>query len=65
VQITGRNFASGATVRFGTAAATSVVVVSPTEIRATSPPGTGTADVVVTTTRGSSAVSAADRFTYQ
>jgi Tol biopolymer transport system component len=65
VQITGRNFASGATVRFGTAAATSVVVVSPTEIMATSPPGTGTADIVVTTTRGSSAVSPADRFTYQ
>ena len=65
VQITGRNFAPGATVRFGSAAATSVVVVSPTEITATSPPGTGTADVVVTTTRGSSAVSPADRFTYQ
>ena len=63
--ITGRNFAPGATVMFGSNRATGVVVVSSTEITATSPAGSGTVDVVVTTSRGSSAVSPADRFTYQ
>ena len=62
--ITGHNFAPGATVRFGSAAATNVVVRSSTSITATSPPGSGTVDVIVTTTRGSSAVSPADEFTY-
>jgi large repetitive protein len=38
VTLTGRNFASGATVTFGGAAATSVVVVSTTHITAKSPP---------------------------
>ena len=38
VTLTGRNFASGATVTFGGAAATSVVVVSATHITAKSPP---------------------------
>ena len=64
VTITGHNFAPGATVRFGSAAATNVVVRSSTSITATSPPGSGTVDVIVTTTRGSSAVSPADEFTY-
>jgi dipeptidyl aminopeptidase/acylaminoacyl peptidase len=65
VTITGRNFAAGATVMFGSAAATDVVVVSSTKITATSPAGSGTVDVVVTSPRGSSAVSPADQFTYQ
>ena len=65
VTITGHGFVAGARVRFGPAAATQVVVHSPTSITATSPAGTGTVDVVVTTSRGTSATSAADRFTYQ
>jgi TolB protein len=65
VTITGHGFVAGARVRFGTAAGTNVVVHSPTSITVTSPAGTGTVDVVVTTSRGTSATSAADRFTYQ
>ena len=63
--ITGRGFVAGAKVRFGPAAATHVVVTSSTSITATSPAGTGTVDVVVSTSRGTSATSAADQFTYQ
>jgi hypothetical protein len=66
VTITGHGFVAGARVRFGSAAATHVVVHSPTSITATSPAGSpGTVDVVVTTSRGTSATSPADRFTYQ
>jgi TolB protein len=65
VAITGHGFVAGAKVRFGSAAATKVVVHSLTSITATSPAGTGTVDVVVTTSRGTSATSGADRFTFQ
>jgi Tol biopolymer transport system component len=65
VTITGHGFVAGARVRFGSAAATHVVVHSLTSITATSPAGTGTVDVVVTTSRGTSATSASDRYTFQ
>jgi IPT/TIG domain len=65
VTITGHGFVAGATVRFGAAAATNVVVHSSTSITATSPAGNGTVDVVVTTTRNTSATSAADRFSFR
>ena len=64
VTITGTNFASGATVSFGTSAATGVTVVSTTSITATSPSGTGTRNVTVTTADGTSATSGADLFSY-
>ena len=49
VTITGTNFASGATVTIGGAAATNVVVVSTTQITATTPAGSaGPATVTVT-----------------
>ena len=49
VTITGANFAAGATVTFGGAAATNVVVVSGTQITATTPAGSaGAATVTVT-----------------
>ncbi len=64
VTITGTNFFVPATVNFGVTPAGSVVVDSQTQITAISPPGTGTVDVTVTTTGGTSAISAADRFTY-
>jgi CSLREA domain-containing protein len=64
VTITGTNFASPATVTFGTAAATKVVVVNPTTITATSPAGTGAVNVTVTTPGGTSATSSLDLFTY-
>ncbi len=64
VTITGSGFAAGATVDFGTAAATGVTVQSPTSITAVSPPGSGTVDVTVTTAKGTSPTGSADRFTY-
>jgi hypothetical protein len=65
VTITGTNFTGATSVRFGGAAATSLTVISATSITTTtSPAGTGTVDVVVTNPSGSSATSAADRFTY-
>ena len=51
-------------VRLGGRDATSSSTRRPS-ITATSPAGTGTVDVVVTTSRGTSATSAADQFTYQ
>jgi Tol biopolymer transport system component len=65
VTITGRNFGPAATVMFGSARATNVRVTSGTSITARSPAGSGTVDVTVTTSRGTSATSSADRFTYQ
>ena len=56
VTLTGQNFASGATVTFGGAAATSVVVVSATQITAKTPPhAQGTVNVVVTNLDGQNA----------
>ncbi|HEX4171753.1 MAG TPA: IPT/TIG domain-containing protein [Acetobacteraceae bacterium] len=49
---------------FGASAATGFTVNSATQITATSPAGTGTVDVRVATTGGTSATSAADQFTY-
>jgi IPT/TIG domain len=65
VTINGTNFTSPATVKFGTNAATNVDVVSATEITAVSPAGSsGTVDVTVTTSAGTSQTSANDQFTY-
>jgi DNA-binding beta-propeller fold protein YncE len=65
VTIKGTNFVSGATVKFGAAAATGVSVGSSTSITAVSPAGTGTIDVVVTDSGGSSAVTSHDWFAYE
>ncbi len=65
VTITGHVFVSGSIVRFGSARATNVVVVSSHEITAVAPPGSGAVDVTVQTARGTSATSPADVFTYQ
>jgi YVTN family beta-propeller protein len=64
VAITGTNFTGANSVSFGGLPAASFTVNSATSITAISPAGTGTVDVVVTTPGGSSATSAADRFTY-
>jgi YVTN family beta-propeller protein len=64
VTITGTNLTGATAVKFGTAAA-GFTVVSAMQITATAPPGApGTVDVTVTTPNGTSAASAADRFTY-
>ncbi len=53
VTITGTNFAAGATVTFGAAAATNVVVVNSTTITATTPAGSvGAVTVTVTNATG-------------
>ena len=64
VTILGTNFSGANSVRFGTVA-TELVLVSPTEIRATSPAGTlGGVSVRVTTPGGTSATGPATVFTY-
>jgi hypothetical protein len=52
VTITGTNFAAGATVMFGSAAATSVVVVNGTTITATTPAGSAGAVTMTVTVNG-------------
>jgi hypothetical protein len=64
VTITGANLTGASAVRFGSTSATSFKVNSDTSITAVSPAGTGTVDVTVTTPSGTSATSAADRFSY-
>lgn len=63
VTITGANFASPATVLFGSTAATDVTVVSPTSITAKAPAGTGVVGVTVTVNGQSHTLPAAFTFT--
>jgi len=63
VTITGTNLSAATAVKFGATTAT-YTVNSSTQIAATSPPGSGTQDVTVTTAGGTSATSSADQFTY-
>ncbi len=64
VMITGTGFTAATAVDFGIVAATSFVVVSDTQITATSPAGTGAVYVTVTGPGGTSTTSSADAFTY-
>ena len=64
VTITGSEFLPGATVDFGGVPASNITVESTETIKATSPAGTGTVDVTVTTSKGTSQVGAADKFAY-
>ncbi|PHV46741.1 hypothetical protein CSQ91_28270, partial [Janthinobacterium sp. BJB301] len=64
VTISGSNFSGATAVTFGATAATGFTVNSATQITATAPAGTGTVDVRITTAGGTSAISAADQFTY-
>jgi len=64
VVITGSNLSGVMAVKFGSTNASSFTLTSETQITASSPAGTGTVDVTVTTAGGTSATSAADRFTY-
>jgi hypothetical protein len=63
VTITGTNFTGASVVNFGATGAT-FTFDSDTQITATSPAGTGLADVTVTTEGGTSATTSADQFTY-
>ena len=64
VTITGTNFAVGATVTFGTAAATNVVVVSGTQITATTPAGSAGAVTVTVGNPGGQSGGLANAYTY-
>jgi hypothetical protein len=64
VQINGSGFTAAAQVAFGSTQATTFTVNSDSEITVTSPPGTGTSNIVVTTTKGISAISSADQYVY-
>jgi len=65
VTVTGTNFTGATAVRFGATAASSFTVNSATSITATSPPGTGTVDLTVTTPGGTSATGPGDQFSYK
>jgi hypothetical protein len=64
VTVAGTNFSGVTAVNFGLTAATNVKVMNATELTATAPVGSNTADVTVTTLGGTSPTSSADRFTY-
>ena len=64
VVLTGTNFTNATSVTFGATAATSFAVNSATQITATAPAGTGTVNVRVTTSDGTSATGAANRYVY-
>jgi hypothetical protein len=64
VTINGAGFDYGSSVEFGDTPASSVTYLTPYELRAVAPPGSGTADVTVSTFAGTSLTSAADQFTY-
>jgi hypothetical protein len=65
VNIIGSGFTGATAVDFGSNAAQSFTVESDSEITAVAPPGTGTVDVTVVTSGGTSATGSADQFTYQ
>jgi hypothetical protein len=64
VVITGTTFTGATGVSFGATPAASFTVNSAGQITAVAPAGSGQADITVTTPAGTSAVVAADRFTY-
>lgn len=65
VDIWGAGFTGASAIDFGTGNSPSqYTVVSDSDISATSPAGTGTVDITVTTSMGTSATSSSDQFTY-
>jgi hypothetical protein len=62
--ISGSGFSGASAVNFGTVPAASFAVVSDSQINAVIPQGSGSVNVTVTTSAGTSAISTADVFTY-
>jgi hypothetical protein len=65
VVVYGLHLESAMGVRFGSRAATHVVIINPDSLRVTTPPGSGTVLVKVTTSGGTSAATPRARFTYK
>ena len=64
VIITGTNLSGATAVKFGSKPANSFNVVSSTQITAVAPSGSGTVDVTVTAPGGTTATSAASKYSY-
>ena len=64
VTITGTDLSEATAVRFGSVAAASFTVESPTSITAVSPAGSGSVDVTVSTPAGTSRATPGDLFAY-
>jgi hypothetical protein len=64
VTVNGTNFTGATEVDFGSGNKASFTVNNSTTLTATAPAGSGTVDVTVITTGGTSAISMADQFTY-
>jgi YD repeat-containing protein len=65
VSVVGRGFTGASAVSFGGTAGTSLYIISDTTLQITAPAhGAGVVDVQITTPGGTSAVTAADQFTY-
>jgi hypothetical protein len=64
IVVAGSGFTGATTVAFGPSPAVTLNVDSDIQITATTPPGTGSVDILVTTPAGTSAPNPAARFTY-
>lgn len=64
ITINGTNFTGATVVNFGASVAASFTINSVTSITATSPAGSGTVDITVTTLDGTSSIGVADHYTY-
>jgi uncharacterized protein YhjY with autotransporter beta-barrel domain len=64
VGVIGTNFYNVTAVMFGSKAATSFNIDTPKVIEAVAPAGSGTVDVTIVTSSGTSVTSSADRYTY-
>jgi alpha-tubulin suppressor-like RCC1 family protein len=65
VTITGSGLGGATAVHFGTAAASGLIINSPSSVTVNSPAGSGTVDVTVTTPSGTSPGVAGDRYSYR
>jgi alpha-tubulin suppressor-like RCC1 family protein len=65
VTITGVSLGGTTAVHFGATSAATFTINSATSVTATSPAGSGTVDVTITTPAGTSPAGAADRFSYR
>ena len=65
VTITGQYLGEATTVQFGSVGATHIERISETTLKANAPAGSGSVNVAVTTSYGTSAATPADEFTYE